>query len=426
MAGKTILVLGGGVGGIVSANALRQRLGPEHRVVVADKRGEYVFTPSLLWVMVGWRKPGQISKDLRRLLRPGVELLQAEVQEIDPDRQRVRTSGGELAYDYLVMALGADLAPEAMPGFSEVAHTPFDLQGATGLWSALERFEGGLRREPPALHPQRGASGSAERRVAVLVSATPYKCPAAPYETALLLDDHFRRRKMRERVEMQVYTPEPAPMGAAGPAMGQAVVEMLEAKGITFNPQLNLTRIDAEKQELIFDNREPAAFDFLAGVPPHKPPRAVRESALANEAGWVPVNKHTLQTRFENVYAIGDVTAISLANGKPLPKAGTFAHAEAETVAARLAAEIGGSVPRPEFDGVGYCWIEAGGGSAGFASGNFYAEPDPVVPLPRAGRLWHWGKVLFERYWLGEGIVRQGARLGLNLGSRVFGVPASL
>ena len=406
MAGKTILVLGGGVGGIVSANALRQRLASEHRVVVIDKQSENVFTPSLLWVMVGWRRPGQITKDLRRLVRPGVEVVQAEVQEIDPDSQRVRTSGGELAYDYLVVALGADLAPEAMPGFSEVAHTPFDMEGATGLWSALEGFDGG--------------------RVAVLVSATPYKCPAAPYETALLLDDHFRRQKMRDRVEMQAYTPEPAPMGVAGPTMGRAVVAMLEAKGITFNPQLNLTRIDAEKRELIFDNRDPAAFDFLAGVPPHKPPRAVRESPLANAAGWVPVDKHTLKTNYENVYAIGDVTAITLANGKPLPKAGVFAHGEAETVAQRIADEIQGTVTQAQYDGVGYCWIETGGGSAGFASGEFYAEPDPIVPLPRSGRMWHWGKVMFETYWLSEGLARQASRLGLSLGAKIFGIPASL
>ncbi len=406
MAGKTILVLGGGVGGIVSANALWQRLGPDHRIVVVDKQSEHVFTPSLLWVMVGWRRPGQITKDLRKLLRPGVEMVQAAVQEIDPDGQRVRTSEGELVYDYLVVSLGAELNPEAMPGFSEAAHTPFDLEGATGLWSALDGFEGG--------------------RVAVLVSTTPYKCPAAPYETALLLDDHFRRQKMRDRVEMQVYTPEPAPMGVAGPAMGRAVVALLEAKGITFNPQLTLTRIDPAKRELVFENREPAAFEFLVGVPPHIAPRAVRESPLANQAGWITVDKHNLKTNYENVYAIGDVTAVTLANGKPLPKAGVFAHGQAETVAQRIADEIQGRVAEAQFDGLGYCWIETGGGSAGFASGEFYAEPDPVVPLPRSGRMWHWSKVLFERYWLGEGIVRETARLGLSLGSKLFGIPASL
>ena len=406
MRGKTVVILGGGVGGTVTANALRQQLDTDHRVVVVERGDEYVYTPSLLWVMVGWRKPRQITKDLRRLLRPGVEVLQGEVQEIDPDGQRVRTSGGELAYDHLVVALGADLAPEAMPGFSEAAITPYDLAGATGLWSKLRAFEGG--------------------RVAVLVSAMPYKCPAAPYETALLLDDHFRRRKMSDRVEIQVYTPEPAPMGVAGPGMGRAVIAMLEAKGIAFNPQLKLTRIDPAGKELVFDNRGPAAFDLLVGVPPHRPSRAVRESSLANPAGWVPVDRRTLRTAYENVYAIGDVTAVTLANGKPLPKAAVFAHGEAEIVARRIADEIKGVVAQAQFDGAGYCWIETGGGSAGFASGEFYAEPDPVVPLPRSGRMWHWGKVLFERYWLGEGIVREAARLGLNLGGRVLGFPSAL
>jgi sulfide:quinone oxidoreductase len=406
MNGKTILILGGGVGGIVTANALRQRLGDEHRITVVDKRDMHVFAPSLLWVMVGLRQPTQITKDLRRMLQPGVELLLAEVQEIDPDRQRVRTSSGELAYDYLVVALGADLAPEAMPGFGETAHSPFDLEGATGLWSALGSFEGG--------------------RVAVLVSALPYKCPAAPYETALLLDDYFRRRGIKDRVELQVYTPEAAPMGVAGPALGQAVVAMLEAEGIAFHPLLNLTRIDPAKKELVFENREPAAFDLLAGVPPHKPPRALRESPLVNQAGWVPVERRTLKTGYDHVYAIGDVTAISLVNGKPLPKAGVFAHGEAETVARRIADEVQGAAAQAEFDGLGYCWIEKGGGSAGFSSGEFYAEPEPLVPLPRSGRLWHQGKVLFERYWLGDGVAREAARLGINLGGRVFGFTAEL
>ena len=406
MNGTTTLILGSGVGGIVSANALRKRLGTEHRIVVVDKQSEHVFTPSLLWVMVGWRQPSRITKDLRRMLRPGVELLQAEVQEIDPAGQRVRTSDGELAYDHLVVALGAELTPDAMPGFGEAAHTPYDLDGSIGLRSALGGFEGG--------------------RVAVLVSATPYKCPAAPYETALLLEDHFRARGIRDRVEIQVYTPEAAPMGVAGPGMGRAVVAMLEAKGITFNPKLKPTHIDPGKKELVFDNREPAAFDLLAGVPPHKAPRAVRESPLANKAGWVPVDRRTLKTGYDNVYAIGDVAAVTLANGKPLPKAGVFAHGEAETVARRTAEEIQGTVTQAQFDGAGYCWIETGSGSAGFASGEFYAEPNPVVPLPRSGRMWHWGKVLFERYWLDEGITREAARLGLNLGSRLFGIPASL
>lgn len=406
MSGKTTIILGGGVGGIVTANALRQRLAPEHRILVVDKRAEYVFTPSLLWLMVGWRKSKQISKDLRHLLRPGIEVVQAEVQTIDPEQNRIQAGDKEFVYDYLVIALGADLAADAMPGYNEAAHNFFDREGAAGLWSALQSFEGG--------------------RVAVLVSAMPFKCPAAPYEAAMLLDDYFRRQGMRDRVELALYTPEPAPMGVAGPAMGQAVVSMLETKGISFYPELASTGINPAERVVVFENGRQESFDFLAAVPPHRPPPVVKESPISNEAGWVPVDKQTLKTRFENVYAIGDVTAITLTNGKPLPKAGVFAHGEGETVAARIAAEIQGESAQAQFDGTGYCWIETGGGAAGFASGHFYAEPDPVVPLPRTGRMWHTGKVIFESYWLGGGFSRQAARLSLNLGARIFGIPASL
>lgn len=406
MAGRTILILGGGVGGIATANALREKLGPEHRVVVVDKRAEYVFAPSLLWVMVGMRRPQQITKGLQRLVRPGVEVIVAEGQEIDLDGQRVKTSAGDLSFDYLVIATGAGLAPDGMPGFTEAAYTPYDLDGATGLWSALQRFDGG--------------------RVAVLVSGMPYKCPAAPYETALLLDDYLRKRGIRDRCEVEVYTPEGLPMGVAGPAMGRAVVGMMETKGIRFNPQLKPSHIDVDRKELIFSNHEAAPFDLLAGVPPHTTPRIVKDSPLANEGGWVPVDKRTLQTSHENVFAIGDVASITLANGMALPKAGVFAEGQALVVAGRIADEISGVGAQTEFNGVGFCWIETGGGSAGFASGEFYAEPDPMVPLPRSGRMWHWGKVAFEQYWLGDGARRRAARLGLNLGARLFGIPESL
>ena len=406
MKAKTILILGGGVGGIVTANALRKQLSAEHRVVVVEKNSEHVFSPSLLWVMVGLRQPRQITKKLERMINPGVELIQAEVQVIDPEGQRVKTSHGDLSYDYLVITLGASLAPEDMPGFKEAAYTPYDLEGATVLYNALQTFEGG--------------------RIAVMVSSMPYKCPAAPYETALLLDDYLRQRGVRNRSEVEVYTPETLPMGVAGSAMGQAVVAMLEARDIRFNPELKPTKIDTEGKELHFANREAVLFDLLAGIPPHRPPAVVKESSLANEAGWVPVDRRSLQTVYENVYAIGDVAAVMLANGKPLPKAGVFADGQAHIVARRIVEDIHGEGARAEFDGLGFCWIETGNGSAGFASGDFYAEPDPLIPLPRSGKSWHLGKILFEKYWLGEGIVRQVSRLGLTVGSKTIGIPVAI
>jgi sulfide:quinone oxidoreductase len=406
MKGKTILILGGGVGGIVTANALRKQLSSEHRVVVVEKNAEHVFSPSLLWVMVGWRQPEQITKKLERMLNPGVELIQAEVLAINPEGQRVETSRDDLDYDYLVIALGASLDPEAMPGFKEAALTPYDLDGATGLWETLQSFQGG--------------------RVAVLVASMPYKCPAAPYETALLLDDYLRKRGIRERSRVEVYTPETLPMGVAGPDMGKAVVGMLEARSIGFNPELKPTGIGEGQKTLLFANRESTPFDLLVGIPPHRAPAAVQESPIANSAGWILVDKRTLKTGYENIYAIGDVAAITLANGKALPKAGVFADGQAHIVAHRIIEDIKGLGSESEFDGFGFCWIETGSNSAGFASGDFYAEPNPLVPLPRSGKMWHWGKILFEKYWLGDGLSRDLSRLGLKLGGKTLGIPVTI
>lgn len=401
-----VLVVGGGVGGVVCANALRRFLPDSDRVVVVDRRREHVFAPSLLWVMVGWRRPEQITRSVRDLLQPGVEFVQGEVEEINPGRRAVRVGGTEWSYDALVVALGADLAPEGLPGFTEAACNFFQLEGASGLCQELGRFRGG--------------------RVVVLVSGTPYKCPAAPYEAALLLQDALRRRGLRGRSQVEVITPEPQPMPVAGPAMGRAVVELLRRNGVGFQPNRQVLRIDPEARELVFADGGREPFDLLAAVPPHRPPGPVRASPLANEAGWIPVDKYTLRTRWERVYALGDATTIVLANGKPLPKAGVFAHAQAEVVAARIAAELHAAAPREEFSGAGYCWIEMGGGQAAFATGQFYAEPEPVVPPPRVGRVWHLGKVLFERYWLGGGVSRAAARFALLAAAKLLGVPASL
>jgi len=406
MAARTILILGGGVGGIVTANALSSLVDSEHRIVLVERESQYTFSPSLLWVMVGWRRPDQITRGLHQLVHHRVQVIQDEVQELDLDGNRVNTSTATIDYDYLVIALGAGLAPELTPGFNEAALSSYDLTGVTGVNSALQDFEGG--------------------HVAVLVSGLPYKCPAAPYETALLLDDYFRRHDIRGRCETAIYTPEVLPMGSAGEPMGQAVLSMLQDRDIAYNPELNLTHIEPFKKELHFSNHESVPFELLVGVPPHRPPQVVKQSPLSNEAGWIPVNKSTLQTNVENVFAIGDVTTISLANGKPLPKAGVFAEGQARAVAQSIAGDIQGSRTPTEFDGLGFCWIETGAGSAGFASGHFYDEPEPLVPLPRSGKLWHWGKIMFEKYWLGQGISRELYRLGLNVGSKILGIPSPL
>lgn len=413
MTAKTVLVLGGGVGGIVAADHLRRLLPSEHRVVLVERNTQHAFAPSFLWVMTGDRKPRQIVRSLADMVRPGVEVIQAEIKRIDVSAGRVATSLRDISYDYLIVALGAELAPETIPGLVEVSHTFYTLEGSSRLHEALKRFTGG--------------------NVAVVVSSLPYKCPGAPHEGAMLLADFLARRNLLSKSELHLFTPEPQPMPVAGPELGDAVRQMLKAKGIAFYPLHKLSAVDPQTRELMFEGKESFRYDLLVVIPPHRPPQVVRASALANDAGWIPVSRSSLVTRMENVHAVGDVTTISIpGRWKPevplmLPKAGVFAHAQAEVVAARIAASILSRSPEQTFCGDGYCMLEAGEDLAGFAFGNFFAEPTPQVHLKKIGRPWHLGKVLLEKWWLApHGMRRTTLETVLRLGGRAYGIPVVL
>lgn len=380
MPDRTVVVLGGGSGGIVAARRLRKYLDASHRVVLVERDLTYRFQPSFGWVMAGLRRPEQITTSLTRLRRRGIDVLGAEALEIDPSARTVKTTAELLHYDRLVVSLGAELAPEALPGFPESALSVYTLDGAIAAGRALRTFEGG--------------------RLVVAVSGLPYKCPAAPWETALLAEALLRKRGVRRRATIQIYTPEPYPMPTAGPALGAALAEILAGRGIEVHAGRSVERIDAEARELVLGGGERAGFDLLLGVPRHRAPEVVRAGGLGGESGFIPVDRATLQTAAEGVYAVGDVTAIPIAGGKMLPKAAVFAHGEAEVVARRIASEFGGRKPTAEFDGAGACFVEMGDGVAAYATGNFYASGAPAIRLRRPSRWWHLGKVALERYWM--------------------------
>jgi sulfide:quinone oxidoreductase len=382
MTGKTVLILGGGIGGIVAASRLRKALSHDHHIVLVERETRLVFPPSLLWLMVGLRKPEQISRPLSALAGRGVDLVQGVVESIDAEHRSARVNGRDIKADYLIIALGTDLAPESIPGLPQAGHNFYTLPGAESLRDARLAVRQG--------------------RLIVLISAMPFKCPAAPHEAAMLLEYDCRKRKLRDDIQIDVYTPEPGPMPIAGPKVSAQIRGMMEAKGIGFHPEHAVTAVDPVARRISFANGARADFDLLAYVPPHRAPAVVRESGLTGESGWVQVDRASLETRIPGVYAIGDVTGIMLKMGRPLPKAGVFAHGEAEIVADNIAAEITGKRERRSFDGNGECFVETGDGKAGFGSGNFYAEPVPEVRLRGPNRALHLGKIAFEKYWLFE------------------------
>ena len=377
--GRTV-VLGGGIGGLVAASELRRRLPADHRVVLVDRSEDHVYQPSLLWQMVGERRLSQFTRPLERLQRIGIEFRHTEIQTLDLDNRVVGTASGDIDYDSLVVSLGAQLAPETVPGFDEMALNLYTPEGCARIHAALQDFSEGV--------------------VAILIPSLPFKCPAAPYEAAFLAESFIRRKGIRRNVEIHLFTPEHTPMPVAPPALGDSIADMLAARGVHYHPLFTFKELRPETSEVVASDGRAHRVDLLMVVPPHQAPEVVRSSPLLGVSGFVHVDPRTLQTDYDDVYAIGDVATIKLPNGKALPKAGVLAHSEAKVVAQRIADEVLGKRSDASFDGKGSCWIELGDGRAAFARGDFYAEPDPQLKLIRPGRTLHWGKVAFEKWWL--------------------------
>lgn len=380
MADRNVVVLGGGIGGLVAAHRLRRRLDDHHRVVLIDRSAYQSYAPSFLWTLTGDREPDRIRRPLDRLRSHGIQVEQAEITDIDLEARTVVSDRGAMRFDRLVIALGVGLDPAATSGFEAAAHNFYTAAGAATGRDALHRL----------------ASG----RIAIVIAGSPYKCPAAPWEAALLTEATLRARGARDQTSVVVHTPEPRPMPVAPPDVGRAVLDLLATRGIEVQLEHPLDHIDPEQRILRFADGTTDAYDVLLGVPVHRPPKVIADSPLAGPSGFIPVDPHTLQTDIDGVYAIGDIAAIPLAGDKMLPKAGVFAHAQAHVVADRIADDLAGRRPTATFDGHGACFLEAGDGKAAYATGDFYAANGPELELRPPARRWHAMKVALERFWL--------------------------
>jgi len=369
MSPTTTLILGGGFGGIAAANSLRSLLPEEHQIVVVDQSARFHVGAGKTWLMVGERSYEEISRPRVELLAPGVRQVQAQVLGLNLAEHTATLANETLRWDYLVIALGADLTLAGVPGLAEAAHTFYTIEGVERLRAALAEFSGG--------------------DIALLIPKLPIKCPPAPYEAAMLLHHTFASRGLAEKVRLAVYTVEGAPMPTAGAEMGQFIQNELAQRGIGFYPQKRTARVNAAERRIFFEDGSEARYDLLIAVPLHEAPKVVREAQLTNQSGWIPVDPQTLQVTTApdsgEVYAIGDVTTVPLPGRyKPdvalaLPKAGVFAEAHGRVVARQIAARILGQPPGETFDGRGYCYLEVGGGRAVKANGAFFELPHPIM-----------------------------------------------
>ncbi|MFQ5380218.1 MAG: NAD(P)/FAD-dependent oxidoreductase [Dehalococcoidia bacterium] len=376
MSGKTILILGGGIGGLTAARHLRRLLPEVHRVVVIERERKFAACMANMWLMTGERRdPAEGERRMSDLSAKGIETVEAEIEAIDPAGRTVETSAGTFTGDYLVVALGADKRPDSVPGLAEAGLNLYEAGGAVQIRKALEVFTGG--------------------RIVVLVSRTPFACPSAPYEAAFLIDSSLRDRGLRDQTELALYTPEDQPMLVAGPNVGPELARLLEERDVELHWEQIALKLLPDRRKILFEIAD-TTYDLLVAVPPHVVPPVLKECGLVDASGWVPVDPQTLLTAHPGVYALGDVTAVRLANGMFLPKAGVFADEQARVVAGNIVADVMGS-DRAGYDGRGFCYIETGNGMAAYGSGNFYALPGPSVTLAAPSARFRREKAEIER-----------------------------
>jgi sulfide:quinone oxidoreductase len=366
--GKRILILGAGFGGLAAANLLRKNLSVDHRIILIDKKQSFIMGFVNLWIVYGIRRLEDSQTDLNILAQRGIEFLKDEIIKIDIQVNTVTTKiHGELGYDYLIIALGADLAPEKINGFVE--NRGFNLYDV---------------KQTPILHEKLLSLKSG--RIAISIMGMPYKCPPAPYEASLLINDMLSKNGNRNSIEIDLYIPTPMALPVAGQKISQAIVDLINYNRINFYPSHKLKSV--QEKEIAFENGSKRNYNVLIGIPPHKVPDVIKNSGIINggeqvgeEGRWINVDRHTLRTAYKNVFAVGDVTEIRLTQTTAIPKAGIFAEGEAKVVAQQIIDDITNKSNNAKFDGKGFCFMEIGNKKAGYIDGDFYNTAGPITKL---------------------------------------------
>ena len=343
----SVLVLGAGFGGLELATSLSEELGDQVDVTLIDRADAFVFGFSKLDVMFGKRAPDVVHLRYGTITTPQVRFRQETITEIDPIRRRVVTDLDAYEADVLVVALGADYDLAATPGLVEAGHEFYSVPGAEALREILPSFRAGT--------------------AIVGVCGPSFKCPPAPSEAALLLDEFLRERGVRDDVRIQVVIPFGTPIPPS-PATSEAILAAFAERDIEFLPDRLVASLDPNAHEALLDDGRRLPFDLFLGIPVHVVPAVVEASGMAQE-GWIPVDPGTLATRFPGVYAVGDVTSVGT------PKAGVFAERQGSVVAAHLIARIREASTPPGYDGTGSCYIEFGGNEVARVDVDFFSTP---------------------------------------------------
>jgi sulfide:quinone oxidoreductase len=345
-----VVVLGAGFGGLELSTLLSEALADRLDLTLIDKNDTFFLGYSKLDVMFGRKTPDAVRISYSNIVKHGVVFRQETITAIDPKARRVTTNNGTYDADVLVIALGADYDQAATPGLIEGGNEFYSFAGAERLRDVLPTFSKG--------------------RAIVGVTSTPFKCPPAPSEAALLLHDHLHSRGVRDACEISLVMPFGVPIPPS-PATSKALLAAFAERGITFVPNRLVRALDPTRHIAILDDESQMPYDLFLGIPKHCVPDVVAASGMT-ENGWIPVNPNNLKTRFPGVFAVGDVTSVGT------PKAGVFAEGAARVVAASIMAELLGGEQPADYTGMGSCYIEFGGGRVGRVDVDFLSGPSPT------------------------------------------------
>jgi sulfide:quinone oxidoreductase len=350
---KQVVILGAGFAGLELATRLSESLAGEVRTTLIDRNDSFTFGFSKLDVLFGRKPKEDVLLPYADISKEGVEFRQERVTAIDPETRHVTTDAGSYDADILVVALGAAYDFAATPGFEECGVEYYTVAGAERMHDVLAGFDSG--------------------RILIGILGHPFKCPPAPFEGALLLHDHFVERGLRDAVEIRVA----GPMGAPVPItkeVSQSFRDVLTERDIEYIPNQHIAKLDRQENEARLADGGSIPYDLFVGIPVHRAPQVVLDSGLA-DGDWVPVARANLATRFPDVYAVGDITAL------PMAKAGVFAEAAARVVADDIAARLRGEELEQPYEGAGSCYLEFGGGAVGKVEANFLGGPEPTARL---------------------------------------------
>jgi len=345
-----ILVLGAGFGGLELSTMLSEAFGDDIEVTLIDKNDSFYFGFSKLDVMFGHARPNAVRLPYKKFVKPGVRLLQETISLVDPIAKRVTTDRGTHEADFLVVALGADYDFAATPGMADATEF-YTLAGATRLGEILPSFTKG--------------------RVLIAVGGAPFKCPPAPSEAALMMHDYLSTRGVRSACEITLILPLEVPIPPS-PETSRALLAAFAERNITFVADCEMRLVDTQRRVVTLDDGRMFPYDLFLGVPAIRAPKMLEESGMT-EDGYVPVKPKTLETRFPNVYAIGDCAR------QGTPKAGVFAEGAARAVARALIARLRNEEVPVTHAGTGSCYIEFGAGRIGRVDVDFFSNPDHPI-----------------------------------------------